>query len=799
MISGQTEPAEDHKGLPDGAIAALLACLCFAVYAVTMFPGLHDLGDAAKFSFVGKVLGTPHAPGYPLYVMVSYLFSCVPLGTLAHRMNGLSALLGAVAVALVYLASRRAGAGRAAAAAMALACGFGDAFWTKSEYAKGYTLQAALVAGGFLALLRWDDSRTPRNLLLAIAVFALSVGNHLTVISLLPALVVFVLVTDARALLRPRTIALAAVIVLLGFAQYGLIFVRTAQHAPYLEAQATNLSELWAVMTARRFAHEIGAFTWSALASKRIPLVGRLIWREIGAAGTGLVLIGLVLLIGRRPRVALLFGLGAFGVAALTANMGSNEDEGFLLSTFVLLAVIASVGLESIVGAACRAPRIVAVVLATICCLAPPGMQLAANALSHDRRGETFEIQYFDALFGVLPQKAAIVAEEYRVNMMVLYKLLGEEAAGGRDIQAISSDSAVAKRYFDAGYQVLAFQAGKQRLTDAGFRLEPFKPFADAAGALLVGRRPVYRVANAGICTQMGNRGWMDITEMARPSGRLRVKIDDFHPFDSSVTVYAAAASAIEPALMEPGGAGVAAMTVESFRHGSAESAAPLAARLASDGLTLPAAALAAPFITRAEVRVNDKGAYSFYTIDLGVAATWVRGRAIVDRDEPYRANVCSHELAAVDGWSANAAGVRLDAEASTVVFGAGWYPPERRAHGEAFRWTTEQAQLVVPVAMPRDATLSIAAEPFTYPNRVSEAVELVVNGHAAGVRALGNAPGMLAWSVPREFWRTGLNAVVFRVTGATSPAATLGSSDRRTLGMAVTAIELSQTDYRKR
>ena len=105
----------------DRILALSAALLSLAVYLITIYPGLFGLGDAAKFAFVGKILGTPHAPGYPLYVMVSHLFSYIPLGTLAYRMNVLSALLGAVAVAILYSAGRVLGFERPVALATSLA------------------------------------------------------------------------------------------------------------------------------------------------------------------------------------------------------------------------------------------------------------------------------------------------------------------------------------------------------------------------------------------------------------------------------------------------------------------------------------------------------------------------------------------------------------------------------------------------------------------------------------------------------------------------------------------------------
>ena len=200
-------------------MAVSAALLSLIVYLITIYPGLFGLGDAAKFAFVGKILGMLHAPGYPLYVMVSHLFSVRCRSARSPTASVLSALLAAIAVALVYFAGRVLGYERPVALATSLALGFGNAFWSKALYAKGYTLNAALVAAGFLCLLTWGQSRQRWHLFAAIAIFALSSGNHLIVIALLPALLLFVAATDIRTAFAPRTILFTAGMVVAGLSQ----------------------------------------------------------------------------------------------------------------------------------------------------------------------------------------------------------------------------------------------------------------------------------------------------------------------------------------------------------------------------------------------------------------------------------------------------------------------------------------------------------------------------------------------------------------------------------------------------
>lgn len=75
----------------DGAVALLVAASVLTVYVRTLLPHLGGTEDTPKFQYLGYVLGTAHHPGYPLYVMVSHLFSYLPIGTLAYRINLMSA------------------------------------------------------------------------------------------------------------------------------------------------------------------------------------------------------------------------------------------------------------------------------------------------------------------------------------------------------------------------------------------------------------------------------------------------------------------------------------------------------------------------------------------------------------------------------------------------------------------------------------------------------------------------------------------------------------------------------------
>ena len=134
-----------------------------------------------------------HPPGYPLYILIAHTFTWLPVGDIGYRVNLLSAVFAAISLYFVYCIVLRLTRETVAALAAAWTLGLSYPFWANSVVAEVYTLDAALVSGMLLFLLRWNDEREIRDLVVAFALFGLSLTNRTTNLLSLPALVLFVL------------------------------------------------------------------------------------------------------------------------------------------------------------------------------------------------------------------------------------------------------------------------------------------------------------------------------------------------------------------------------------------------------------------------------------------------------------------------------------------------------------------------------------------------------------------------------------------------------------------------------
>ena len=109
----------------DVILAVLVFGLSMALYVRTLAPGLL-LGDSGEFQTLVYTLGMTHATGYPVYLLVAHVFTRLPLGEFAYRVNLFTAVMAAVGLALIYVNGRLLGGWRGAAfggCPPALACG----------------------------------------------------------------------------------------------------------------------------------------------------------------------------------------------------------------------------------------------------------------------------------------------------------------------------------------------------------------------------------------------------------------------------------------------------------------------------------------------------------------------------------------------------------------------------------------------------------------------------------------------------------------------------------------------------
>ena len=342
------------------AVAVFVGSLYIGTLAPTVLPyGVPDTLDSPMLQTEVKVLGIGHPTGYPTYMMLTHLFTYLPLGDSAYRVNLASAVYGVAAVFVVYLAGLRLARRAVAAAAGALAFGLSGAFWSQAVIAEVYTLEALLVALVIFVLLLWRDRRDGRYLLLSAFLVGLSLTHHLTSVLLVPAALVFIFLTDRRVFSRTGLMLKAVGLFLLGLLPLLYLPIRALMHAPLNEADPSTPWRFLLLVTGGSFLAESSekgrqcnpSSLALADASTKLGLFGDYL---LGQFSFTLMVVGVlaaVYLLFTDRAAALLLGVlffGCLGQAAVYLQLGIEDFYVFLIPAFLVFGLCISLGLGAL-------------------------------------------------------------------------------------------------------------------------------------------------------------------------------------------------------------------------------------------------------------------------------------------------------------------------------------------------------------------------------------------------------------------------------------------------------------------
>lgn len=225
-ISKQDEPVASG-----GVVLWYLIVLTVAglLYAITCAPGML-WQDSAFYVWriwnndIEGIMGL--ALSHPLYIMIGIAVKHIPLGEFAWRMNIMSAVFGAVAVANLFLLLRL-WLGRiipSLIGAVTLAVSW--TFWQQSVMAEVYTLHAALMLGELIVLLRYIRTKRPAYLYVLGLFNGLAIANHMWAVFGLGCYTVFLFVLLVRRQLGAKHFGIIALLWVIGALPYEYLVIK---------------------------------------------------------------------------------------------------------------------------------------------------------------------------------------------------------------------------------------------------------------------------------------------------------------------------------------------------------------------------------------------------------------------------------------------------------------------------------------------------------------------------------------------------------------------------------------------
>jgi Protein O-mannosyl-transferase TMEM260-like len=331
----------------------------FGLYVRTLAPTVYNL-DSAELTTAAYTGGLIRATGYPLYLLLGRLWShAVPLGDVGYRMNLLSAVFGALTIALGFVILKRLGVGPWAAAGALGMLMVARYFWAMSLVAEVYTLQTALVAGMVLTALAWTKDPRPWRMGAATLLLGLGLAHHLTTVLLIPGwLRLMVGTTPSHQLTNKRTLTLGVAGLVAGLSLY-LYLPFLYSNAPafnyagaydasgqFVARNLNTLDGLLWLASGRQFHGMVFNYTPSQILGQAIGFLVEL-WRGL-LIGVGPALLGAWVLARRNRRVGLSLLMMLVAYAVFIIGYQAGDKQTMYTPVFLLLTIFVGVGYQTL-------------------------------------------------------------------------------------------------------------------------------------------------------------------------------------------------------------------------------------------------------------------------------------------------------------------------------------------------------------------------------------------------------------------------------------------------------------------
>jgi hypothetical protein len=248
MTKSLPTPHKDYR--PSYAAATAAATLVLLLYLLTLAPSV-EMWDTGEYMTAVKVLGIPHPPGNPFFVLLGHAFASLPIPvSYAARINIMAALASACSAGLWFLITERIVARwieerwqRLVVAGLATLTG-ATAFtvWNQSVVnEKVYTISLLFFTIVWWIIIEWieapDAPGADRLVVLVCFLLGLGYANHPAGFLPLPAAALALLMTRWRTLLRWRLVLAALGAMVLGLTPFIYEPVRAA-HFPAINEGA---------------------------------------------------------------------------------------------------------------------------------------------------------------------------------------------------------------------------------------------------------------------------------------------------------------------------------------------------------------------------------------------------------------------------------------------------------------------------------------------------------------------------------------------------------------------------------
>lgn len=471
----------------DYAAALAAAFLAFLVYLKTLGPTVTG-EDSGEFITAAYALGIPHPPGYPLWCLLAHVFTWLPCGAIAWRVNLSSAFFAAATVFLAALLVMRLTRSRLSALAASLALAFSHEFWEQAVVAEVYALNALLIALCIHLLWHWRNTRRDCWLCVFGLVYGLSLANHNTMVLLGPVFMGYVLWADGFQPSRWRIYSSVLLFALAGLLVYLYLPLASMADPPMDWGNPQTLRGLWDHATRKQLSFMYWQYPRSVERYLLQLWVCAGFWlREFGWPVTVAGLAGWCLLWRRRRADAVFTLAAAIAVVAgfaLVQNFNFDKEWRGIMTVFGIPAYMMTalwLG-ETLAWLRARATLSIAVPAAAACVLVPLSLHWQGN----DKSSYYWTEDYARNVLVSMAPDAVYIPDADHASFPAVYL---------QAVEGLRPDVLIARKYGYLAPEVLAEIPASERAAEWGEKPRRRYEPAIVEALLRHSSRPLYFAA----------------------------------------------------------------------------------------------------------------------------------------------------------------------------------------------------------------------------------------------------------------------------------------------------------------
>ncbi|MCX7918563.1 MAG: DUF2723 domain-containing protein [bacterium] len=455
-------------------IGIIVACIACCIYLYTLCPTVY-VGDSGELTAAAYTLGIAHPPGYPLLCLTGKIFTWIPVGDIAYRINLLSAFFAAGTIFFLFLLLIKLTNNQFAAASGSLLFAFSQTFWSQANIGKSsYAMNSFFTIVILLCLYLWSERQmnvtphkpTPHNagiqyLYVSGLCFGLGLSNHHTLLLWLPLYILFIIYIHIRTVRvnkqkqskksnsgQPKKVGETYITVylmlifffILGLALYVYLPLRATLNPPVNWGIPDNVERFVAHLVRKQYGSMSFNFTLPRtldLLLQQVIVYGKLLSAQFSPFMLGFAMVGMLFLFWKnkpsstcqiQPFSWLLLGifiLYSFGLIYLINYRITTEEitlaHVFFIPSYLIVAIWISFGISFIMRYLQKYYLTINKSIAYILLLLPL-IPLLSNYKLNNRLGNRFGELYGKNILSALPQNAILFSIRDSNNFTLAYQ-----------------------------------------------------------------------------------------------------------------------------------------------------------------------------------------------------------------------------------------------------------------------------------------------------------------------------------------------------------------------------------------